>query len=58
MVHDPQDHHMEDTNDDQNGNGDQEEVLINEEEIPQQEPNKCANMHDEPSNPPNLCRLS
>ena len=34
MVHDHQDHHMEDANDDQIGNGDQEEVLMNEEELP------------------------
>ena len=56
MVHDHQDHQMEDANDDQNDNSDQKEVLMNEEELPQQEPIECANTY--PSNRPNFCRLS
>ena len=34
MVHYHQDRHMEDANDYQNDNGDQEKVLMSEEELP------------------------
>ena len=33
IIHDHQDRHMQDANDDQNDNGDQEEVLMNVEEL-------------------------